>query len=103
MEGLPWGARAVRVPRGGREDQLSYREDEQSICPFGRPQHGGGPQTVASVLEVTTMPKKKSKRLPPLTPRAREVVNFVINAVALGTHDDDAEIGVIAERLGTTP
>ena len=49
------------------------------------------------------MPKRKSKRLPPLTPRAREVVNFVINAVALGTHDDDAEIGVIAERLVATP
>src|SRR4051794_10927415 len=47
------------------------------------------------------MPKRK--RLLPLTPRAREVVNFVINSVALGTHDDEAESGVIAQRIGTTP
>ena len=46
---------------------------------------------------------KRRKTLPPLTPRAREVVNFVVNAVALGTHDNDAELGAMAERLGTTP
>ena len=38
-----------------------------------------------------------------LTPRARQVLNFVINSVALETHDDDAEIGSIAKGIGTTP
>jgi len=46
---------------------------------------------------------KRRKRLPPLTPRAREVVNYVVNAVALGTHDNDAELGAMAKKLGTTP
>jgi hypothetical protein len=45
----------------------------------------------------------KRKSLPPLTRRARQVVNLVINAVALGTHDNDAEIGAMAKQLGTTP
>ena len=45
----------------------------------------------------------KTKALPPLTPRAREVLTHVINAVALGTHDNEGEIGRVAERLGTTP
>jgi DNA-binding IclR family transcriptional regulator len=45
----------------------------------------------------------KRKSLPPLTPRARQVVNLVINTVALGTHDNDAEIGAMAKQLGTTP
>jgi DNA-binding IclR family transcriptional regulator len=48
------------------------------------------------------MPKRKAA-LPPLTPRAREVVNYVVNAVALGTHDNDAEVGAMAKKLGTTP
>ena len=43
------------------------------------------------------------KSLPALTPRARQVVNLVINAVALGTHDNDAEVGVMAKQLGMTP
>jgi hypothetical protein len=45
----------------------------------------------------------KRKPLPPLTPRAREIVTYVVNAVALGAHDDDAEVGAIAEALKTTP
>src|SRR4051812_18769316 len=51
-------------------------------------------QTVA-----TAMPKRK--RLPPLTPRSHEIVSFVINTVALGSHDDEAEIGAMAKTLGT--
>ena len=47
------------------------------------------------------MPKRKS--LPPLTPRAVEIVNLVVNSVALGTHDNDAEIGAIAKQLGMAP
>jgi|SRR6187431_2507540 len=43
-------------------------------------------------------------RTPPrLTPRAKQVVNLVVNSVAFGTHDDDAEVGAIAKELGTTP
>jgi len=45
----------------------------------------------------------KRKSLPPLTPRAVEIVNLVINSVALGTHDNDAEIGAIAKQIGMTP
>ena len=45
------------------------------------------------------MPNKK--RLPPLTPRGHQIVTFVINTVALGTHDNDAEIGAIAKELAT--
>jgi DNA-binding MarR family transcriptional regulator len=45
----------------------------------------------------------KPKKLPALTPRAHEIVNFVINAAVLGTHDNDAEIGAIAKQLGMTP
>jgi DNA-binding IclR family transcriptional regulator len=41
--------------------------------------------------------------LPPLTPRAREVVNLVVNSVALGVHDNDAEVGAIAAQLGMSP
>jgi DNA-binding MarR family transcriptional regulator len=44
----------------------------------------------------------KRKPLPALTPRARQVLNLVINAVALGTHDNDAEIGAMAKQLGMT-
>jgi len=47
------------------------------------------------------MPKRKS--LPPLTPRAREIVNLVVNAVALRTHDNDAEVGAMAKQLGMSP
>ena len=42
-------------------------------------------------------------KLPPLTRRAREIVNHVINTIALGTHDNEGEVGAIAERLETTP
>ena len=45
----------------------------------------------------------KRKSLPPLTPRAVQIVNLVVNSVALGTHDNDAEIGAIARQLGMTP
>ena len=47
--------------------------------------------------------KPKPKALPPLTPRARQVVNHVVNAVAFGTHADDCELGAVAAALGTTP
>ena len=47
--------------------------------------------------------KRNRSSLPALTPRAREIMMLVINSVALGTHDDEAEIGAIAERLGSTP
>jgi hypothetical protein len=49
------------------------------------------------------MAKRKTKNLPPLTPRAREVVTSVVNTVALGTHDHDAEIGALGKQLGSTP
>ena len=45
----------------------------------------------------------KTKRLPALTPRARQIVNFVINAVALGTHSNDAEIGAVAKAIDMSP
>jgi DNA-binding IclR family transcriptional regulator len=45
----------------------------------------------------------KRKTLPPLTPRAVEIVNLVVNSVALGTHDNDAEIGAIAKQLSMAP
>lgn len=48
------------------------------------------------------MPRRKIRELAPVTPRAREVVTFVVNAVALGSQDNDGAIGVIAEKLGTT-
>jgi DNA-binding IclR family transcriptional regulator len=47
------------------------------------------------------MPKRR--RLPPLTPRGHEIVTFVINSVALGTHDDEAEIGAMAKTIGIKP
>jgi DNA-binding IclR family transcriptional regulator len=42
-------------------------------------------------------------RLPALTPRARQVVNLVVNSVALGSHDNDAEVGALATQLETSP
>jgi DNA-binding IclR family transcriptional regulator len=45
----------------------------------------------------------KRKKLPPLTPRTRQVVNYVVNTVALGTHDNDAEIGAVAKAIEMTP
>ena len=48
------------------------------------------------------MAKRRSKPLPPLTPRAKEIVTLVINSVALGMHDDDAEIGRLAKLIGMT-
>jgi hypothetical protein len=45
-----------------------------------------------------------AKRTPlNLTPRARQVLNLVINSIAFGTHDDDAEIGALAKTIGTPP
>src|SRR4051812_47768950 len=49
------------------------------------------------------MAKRKTKSLPPLTPRAKEIVTFVVNTVALATHDDEAEIGVVARTIGMAP
>jgi hypothetical protein len=48
-------------------------------------------------------PMSTQKRLPALTPRARQVVNLIVNSVALGSHDNDAEIGALAAQLGTSP
>ena len=45
----------------------------------------------------------KPKSLPALTPRAREIVNLVVNAVALGSHDNDAELGAMAKQLKVSP
>jgi DNA-binding IclR family transcriptional regulator len=42
----------------------------------------------------------KRKRLQPLTPRGHEIVSFVINTVALGTHDNEAEIGAMVKTMG---
>ena len=47
------------------------------------------------------MAKQKSPAY--LTPQAREVLRLVVNSVALGTHDNDAEIGAVAKTVGTTP
>ena len=47
------------------------------------------------------MPKRK--QLAALTPRARQVVNLVVNSVALGSHDNDAEVGALATQLETSP
>lgn len=49
------------------------------------------------------MMPKLHKSLPPLTPRGREVVTYIVNAVALGTHDNDAEVGAMAKKLKSTP
>ena len=49
------------------------------------------------------MAKRKTKSLPPLTPRAKEIVTFVVNTVALSTHDDEAEIGAVAKTIGMAP
>jgi hypothetical protein len=49
-------------------------------------------------MVATAMPKRR--RLPPLTPRGHEIVTFVIDSVALGTHDDEAEIGAMAKTIG---
>jgi Mn-dependent DtxR family transcriptional regulator len=45
----------------------------------------------------------KTKQLPTLTPRGHEIVSFVINTVALGTHDNEAEIGAMAKTMGLKP
>lgn len=45
---------------------------------------------------------KRSTPLPPLTARGRELVSYVLNAAAFGTHGDDAELDTMAEKLGTT-
>jgi DNA-binding MarR family transcriptional regulator len=37
-----------------------------------------------------------------LTPRGRQVLNLVMNSVALGTHDEEADIGTLAKTIGTT-
>ena len=47
------------------------------------------------------MPKRK--KLPALTPRGHEIVSLVINTLALGTHDDEAEVGAMAKQLGVKP
>jgi len=46
------------------------------------------------------MPKREA--LPRLTKRGRELVSYVLNTVAFGTHGDDAELETMAKNLGTT-
>jgi len=45
----------------------------------------------------------KRKSLPSLTPRARDIVTFVVNTVALGAHDDEGDVGAIATAIGMMP
>jgi len=50
-------------------------------------------------------PRRRQRPAPPrpkLTPRAREVVTLVINAIALGSHEERCEFGAIADELGMT-
>lgn len=49
------------------------------------------------------MAKRKSKKLPPLTPRGRELVAYILNSVAFGTHDDECELEAMAKKLGMQP
>ena len=44
----------------------------------------------------------KRRKIPPLTPRAREVLSFVLNAVAFQTHDDNGELEALSAALGTS-
>jgi hypothetical protein len=55
------------------------------------------------MLPGATPTAKRKRGLPPLTPRAREIVNYLVNTVALGTHDNDAEIGAMAKNLEMSP
>ena len=48
------------------------------------------------------MAKKQRSRRPHLTPRGRQILNLVMNSVALGTHDDEADIAALAKTIGTT-
>ncbi len=45
---------------------------------------------------------RKPKSLPPLTPRGREILSTILNAVAFGTHADIGDVDALAEELGTT-
>lgn len=42
-------------------------------------------------------------KLKPLTPRGRELVSYVLNAAAFGTHGNDAELETMAAKFKTTP
>jgi hypothetical protein len=46
--------------------------------------------------------KRAKPKLPPLTPRGREIVTLVINSVAFGRHADEAQLGAVADQIGTT-
>src|SRR5438270_2735915 len=46
------------------------------------------------------MPRRKS--LPALTPRPGQIMDLVLNSIALGTHDNEGEVGAIAKQLGMT-
>lgn len=52
------------------------------------------------------MPKlpEQSRRgtLPPLTRRGREIVAYLMNTVAFGSHGNDAELATMARHLGTS-
>jgi hypothetical protein len=43
------------------------------------------------------------KKLPRLTDRGREIVSYILNAAAFGTHGNDAELETMATNLETTP
>ena len=49
------------------------------------------------------MAKRKSTKLPALTARGKELVAYVLNSVAFGSHADEAELETMAAALGTTP
>jgi len=52
------------------------------------------------------MPKlpEQSRRgtLPPLTRRGREIIAYLMNTIAFGSHGNDAELATMARQLGTS-
>lgn len=45
---------------------------------------------------------KRHRKMPPLTPRGRQLLSYVMNSVAFDRHSEDAELETMAEKLGTT-
>ena len=48
------------------------------------------------------MPRRKTRTLPSLTERGRQIVSHLVNAVAFQTHGDQGELDTLAQALGTT-
>src|SRR5687768_5805789 len=46
---------------------------------------------------------KRPKSLPALTPRGMQLVSFVVNAAALGSHSSDCDLESMSAKLETTP